>query len=77
MTAFHTEAEPDDAEMGFRTRANNESGGSTARQERRPAAGAGGTRHADTDHWRHMLSGRGRFQFFSLRASLLTSSIQW
>ena len=64
MAEFHTEAKFDVTEMGFRTRANNESGGSTARQERRPAAGGGGTRRADADHWRHMLSGRGRFQFF-------------
>lgn len=78
MTAFHTEAKFDDAEMGFRTRANNEPGGSTARQERRPAASGGGTRRADADHWRHMLSGRGRFQvFFLLRASLLTPNIRW
>jgi hypothetical protein len=63
MAAFHTEAKFDDAEMGFRTRSNNESGGSTARQERRPAAGGGGTRRVDADHWRHMLSGRGKFHF--------------
>lgn len=62
MTAFHTEVKFDDAEMGFRTRANDESGGSTARQERQPAAVGGGTRRGDVDYWR--LSGRGRFQVF-------------
>ncbi len=60
MDAFHAPVDFVDAEMGFRTGAD-ESGGSTARQQRRTGAGGGGTSHPDTDYWRHMLSGRGRF----------------
>ncbi len=63
MKAFHAPVDKVDAEMGFRT-GTDESGGSTARQKRRTAAGGGGTRRADADYWRHMLSGRGRFQIF-------------
>jgi len=64
MAAFHTPVDFVDVEMGFRTGADDESGGSTARQQRRTAASGGGTRRADADYWRHMLSGRGRFQRF-------------
>ena len=41
-----------------------ESGGPIARHQRRTAGGDGGgeTRRADADYWRHMLSGRSRFQ---------------
>ena len=64
MEAFHTPVDFVDAEMGFRADADNESGGSTARQQRRTTAAGGGTRRTEADYWRHMLSGRGRFQNF-------------
>ena len=63
MEAFHSPVDFVDAEMGFRTGAD-ESTGSTARQQRRTGAGGGGTRRADNDYWRHMLSGRGSFRIF-------------
>jgi len=73
MEAFYSTVEVVDAEMGFRTGADEESGGSTARQQRRTAAGGGGgTKRADAEYWRHMLSGRGRFQNFIV--GLLTDS---
>jgi hypothetical protein len=50
-------------EMGFRTGAEAESGGSTARQ-RQPAAGGSRTRPKDADYWRHLMSGRGMFTFY-------------
>jgi len=49
MEAFHAPVDFVDVEMGFRTGAND-SGGSTARQQRRTGAG-GGTRCADADYW--------------------------
>ena len=63
MKAFHTPVDKVDVEMSFQT-STDESGGSTARQQRRTAAGGDGTRRADADYWCHMLSGRGRFQIF-------------
>ena len=71
MEAYYSTIESTDSEMGFRTGTNEESGSSTARKQRRTAAagggggGGGGTRRADADYWRHMLSGRGRFQNFT------------
>ena len=76
MAMFHTEAKFNDVAMGFQSLAHDKFGvgGSTPRQARQPATGGGETRHADTDHWRYMLSGHGRFQFFLLWASLLIPS---
>jgi len=74
MEAFHAPVDFVDAEMGFRT-GTDESGGSTARQLRRTGAGGSGTRRTGADYWRHMLSGRGRFQIFNL--GLLIPSIHW
>ena len=65
LQAFYAPVNFVDAEMGFRTD-GDESGGSTARQQRRTAAVGDGTRRADADYWRHMLSGRSRFQTFSV-----------
>jgi hypothetical protein len=65
LHAFYSPVNFVDAEMGFRID-GDESGGSTARQQRRAAAGDGGTRRADADYWRHMLSGHGKFQTFSV-----------
>jgi hypothetical protein len=59
MEAFYSTVEVVDVEMGFRTGTDEESGGSTARQQGRTASGGGGIRRADADYWRHMLSGRG------------------
>ncbi|KAF8816081.1 hypothetical protein BYT27DRAFT_7209006 [Phlegmacium glaucopus] len=53
-----TERASVDAEMGFPAGADNESGGSTARQQRQTATCSDGGR-MDADYWRSMLSGRG------------------
>ena len=63
LQAFYAPVDFVDAEMGFRT-GGDQSGGSTARQQQRTAAGGSGTRRADADHWRHLLSGRGKFPTF-------------
>jgi len=65
LQAFYSPVNFVDAEMGFRID-GDESGDSTARQQRRAAAGGGGTRRADAGYWRHMLSGRSKFQTFSV-----------
>jgi len=60
---YYTPANFGVGKMGFQTGAAEPPGSSTARPQSQPAAGSHGTRCADADYWRHMLSGRGRFQF--------------
>lgn len=57
MEAYNSRVDLVDAEMGFRTSVDNESGDSTARQRRQNAGGGVGTRSMDAGYWRHMLSG--------------------
>jgi len=56
--------------------ADKEPSGSAAQPQGLPPAGGGGTRDTDANYWRHMLSGRGGFQFL-LWSSLLIASICW
>lgn len=53
----------DGTEMAFQIGADDESRGSTVRQQERPASSGGGTGRDDADYWRYMLSGRGKCQF--------------
>ena len=52
MAAFHFELNFNDAELGFQIHVD-ESGASTARQQKPAVGGGGETRRADAVHWRH------------------------
>jgi hypothetical protein len=74
MERYHAPVDFGVGHMGFITGAAEESSGSTAQRQRQPSAGGGGTRHADADYWRHMLSGRGRLQPLLWSSSLIASA---
>ena len=62
MEGYHAPVDLGAGKLGFRSETAEDSSGSTARQQRPPAAGGCGTRRVDADYWRHMLSGRGTFR---------------
>jgi hypothetical protein len=62
--------------MDVRTTNNDESAVTTVRQKRQRTDTGGGTKRMDSNHWRHMLSGRGRFHIFIV-GFLANWSIRW